>query len=163
MAEQQPPMKTLAYRQPIAPLPSWLKSALKHRGLREIAGSKHNPVIVGWLRDVGLTGAKLADETSWCAAAMNATLVEAGVKGTGRAMARSYLTWGQPLLVPRLGCVAVYSRPPDPESGHVTYWVTDLGDDDLCFGGNQANEMGFALYPRSRSLAYRWPPGALPM
>lgn len=150
---------TVSVRQPQFPLPTWLAEAKKHNGLHEIVGPKHNPQIIAWLKDVGITGALLTDETAWCAAAVNGTLKAVGIAGTGSAMARSYLTWGTSLLVPRIGCVAVYSRPPDPASGHATYWICDFGPDDLCYGGNQHNSMCFGLYPRDRNLGYRWPRG----
>lgn len=153
----------ITIRPPVALMPPWLASAMKYRGLSEIAGAKHNPQILAWLQAVGIKGALLTDETAWCAAAMHGTLADVGIKGTRSPMARSYERYGQPLVIPKLGCLAVYKRPPNPGSGHVAYWITDLGDHDLCYGGNQNNAMSFSLYPRTDWLAYRWPAGvALP-
>ena len=147
-------------RQPTQPLPPWLRNAKDLLQVREFAGTKHHPQIIAWLKDVGIKGAMLADETAWCAACANGVLKSAGIPGTGNAMARSFLGWGVPLLVPRLGCVAVYSRvtnPPNPAAGHVAFWIADFGDDDLIWGGNQGNACSFALRPRDTNLGYRWP------
>jgi uncharacterized protein (TIGR02594 family) len=144
----------------VPPLPPWLRDIRALQGIRERSGTAANhPQIVAWLKAVGLPVHLQVDETAWCAAGMHGILAAAGIKGTGRANARSYLNWGTPLLLPRVGCIAVYTRPPNPAEGHVTFWIADFGPDDLCFGANQGNACDFGLYERSRALAYRWPAG----
>ena len=147
----------LPVRLPSVALPSWLENAKELLSVHELPGTKHHPQIIEWLKGVGIKGAMLTDETAWCAACANGVLGDAGYKGTGSAMARSFLRWGIPMLKPELGCVAVYSRPPNPTSGHVAFWIADFGMDDLVWGGNQKNSCCFALYPRARNLGYRWP------
>lgn len=148
---------SITVRPPQQPLPSWLRNAKQLLAVRELAGTKHHPQILTWLKDVGIKGALLTDETAWCAACAHGVLKGAGIAGTGNPMARSYLSWGVPLLTPRLGCIAIYSSTRGPQSGHVAFWIADFGDDDLVWGGNQSNACTFALYARSTNLGYRWP------
>ena len=144
----------------VEPLPPWLRDYRNLLKIREIPGPQHHPQIVAWLKDCGLPPEMLADETAWCAAGTGGVLKAAGLKGTGRANARSYLTWGTALATPRLGCVSVYERPPNPAQGHVTFWISDFGPDQhLCFGANQQNAFSFALYPTNLHLGWRWPAG----
>lgn len=53
-----------------------------------------------------------------CAINVGAALAERGIKGTGSALAKSYLHWGQP-SEPVPGAVAVYNRGKSRNSGHV--------------------------------------------
>jgi uncharacterized protein (TIGR02594 family) len=151
----------------IVAAPPWLVTARSKTGEREIAGDKDNPFIVECLKLAGLPVGMQVDETSWCGAFVNWCMCQNGIKGPkGPAGARNWLKWGQPLAGPALGCVVVFSRPPNPSSGHVALWVgASNGPVPLiqCFGGNQNNQVGVKPYPRSRLLGYRWPVGvALP-
>jgi hypothetical protein len=54
-----------------------------------------------------------------CAVNVNAALAERGIRGTGSAMAKSFLAWGRP-TAPVPGAVAVFHRgSPKSASGHV--------------------------------------------
>src|SRR4029077_19220675 len=92
------------------PDPACIHYAKGKIGVHEIAGSQDNAYIVQILRKCGLSNQH--DETPWCSAFVNDCLDGAGIKGTGKANARSWLTWGYSLLQPRYGCVIVLSRPP---------------------------------------------------
>lgn len=134
----------------------WIKTAARHLGQHELAGaSQNNEFIVSCLADVGLP--HQPDETAWCAAFVHRALSEAGIKGTGRANARSYLSWGRVLPDPELGCVVIFARPPDPSQGHVCFFLADLGQVLVVLGGNQGNSVSVECRPRDKILGYRWP------
>ena len=82
---------------------------------------------------------------------------QAGIKGTGLANARSWLTWGAKLEKPAEGCVVVLKRGLPP-SGHVTLFAADNGDGTVkCLGGNQGDQVKYSNYPIADVLGYRWP------
>ena len=56
----------------------------------------NNPKVVAYFKDSGNPGV-MDDETAWCAAFVGAMLKRAGIKGTGKLNARSYLDWGTPV------------------------------------------------------------------
>ena len=135
--------------------PPWVDAARSVLGTHEIAGAQDNPFVVSCLAGVGLPHQH--DETAWCAAFVQWALKQTGVAGTGRANARSYLTWGVALDAPKLGAVCVFSRPPDPAHGHVAFYMGEHDGMVSVLGGNQRNAVCVADYPRSRLIAMRWP------
>ena len=46
--------------------PRILVQAVKQLGVKEIVGSKHNPVILNWARELSLDRVYNADEIPWC-------------------------------------------------------------------------------------------------
>lgn len=138
--------------------PSWYRIALAEIGVQEIAGEKDNPRIQEYLASTTL-GVGHHDEVPWCSAFANFCMKKAGNTGTGRANARSWLNWGQPLHLPKLGCIVVFSRDSaGPASGHVGFFVSRTSKKMIkVLGGNQNNRVSVADYPESRLLGYRWP------
>jgi uncharacterized protein (TIGR02594 family) len=138
-----------------SPFP-WMKHALGECGQHETRGKSHNnPRIVAYQATVG--HAK-DDETPWCSAFANWCMVQAGIRGSGRANARSWLTWGtQCPSQPTFGCVVIFSRPPKQWNGHVAFYVGSQAGKIVVLGGNQHDSVCVAPYPASRLLGYRWP------
>lgn len=134
-------------------VPPWMPFALSQLGQKEIPGEQDNVHVVEWLRDAGILHPH--DEVAWCSAFVNACVREAGLVGTGKANARSWLRWGRELEHPEFGCVVVFSRPPDVANGHVAFYVGETHDTIWTLGGNQGNRVCFAEYPRARVLSYR--------
>jgi len=140
--------------------PIWLIKALILDGeIVEKPGAEHHPWIVAALEYSGVTGEMLADETSWCASAMNYILKECGINGTGSALAEHYLEWGVSVK-PRKGGIAVFrSR----EGFHVTILVDanvsslTSGDHYKCIGGNQGNAYKISWQRASDLVDVRWP------
>lgn len=133
----------------------WLKFAKSKLGLKEIVGSKHNPEIVDWVKELG--GAWRDDETPWCA-----TFVSISLKRGERAIsdsfawAKSYLNYGTRLKSPCYGAIGVMGRAGG--GGHVTFIVGKTRDGSLvCLGGNQSNQVCLAKYPVSRFLGFVFP------
>jgi len=134
----------------------WLKEAWRAFGETERAGTRENPRIVAFFRDVGHPEV-VRDEVAWCAAYVGACLERTGIPSTRSLLARSYLKWGAALAEPRIGAIAVLSRGSDPGKGHVGFWLGETDDSVVLLGGNQRNAVSVARYPKSRLLALRWP------
>lgn len=132
--------------------PPWYKLALLERGVLEGPNTSDNPRVVAYYRDAGFPGIK-HDSVPWCAAFVGAMLRRAGVKPSGSLLARSYLTWGQSLTIPRLGCIVVLTRGRSSFLGHVTLWAGP----GLGLGGNQSDMVSKARFDPQRVIAYRWP------
>ncbi|HET9319482.1 MAG TPA: TIGR02594 family protein [Bryobacteraceae bacterium] len=136
----------------------WLEYAASEvrAGVREDTRPGHsNPRIDEYLSTVGMGD----DDTPWCSAFVNWSMMQAGIPGTGKANARSWLHWGTAIVDCRLGAVAVLSRGNNNWQGHVTFYVGDNGANLLCLGGNQGNAVCVRPYARTRLLGMRWPFG----
>lgn len=143
----------------------WHREALADLGIREAPGSANDPRVMKLFRDGGFGWVK--DETTpWCAIGLNGWLARAGVPGTSRPNARSFLEWGIRLAAPVPGCIVVISRPPVPWQGHVGIYE---GEDDThvrLLGANQNDGVARDWFPKSRLIradgglvSYRWPKG----
>ena len=118
-------------------------------------------VIQKYLKDggVGLDPKALA----WCAAAMNASLAQVGLPGTGSPAAKSFLNYGNPVSEPQHGDIVVFYRGPrNGEYGHVGY-VDRINPDGSVrvLGGNQSQGVNYTNYPADQVAGYRRIPGAV--
>lgn len=141
----------------------WMLYANEEYNQAERAGVTDNLRIVQYLGTVGLGDHH--DETPWCAAFVNWCLRQAGIRGSCRANARSFLGgWNaMSLQQPSYGCVVVLSRPPHPAHGHVAFFTGRIGGKVVLLGGNQSNRVKLSDYPVSRVLAYALPSGYAPV
>lgn len=116
---------------------------------------------VAALRDFLTTGGQNLDPATyaWCAAAVNSSLQQAGYKGTGSNMARSFLQYGDPVKEPQQGDIAVFTRGnPRGPYGHVGFFSGYNPDGSIkVLGGNQSNAINYQSYPANRLLGYRRP------
>lgn len=135
----------------------WMTIALREMGVKETPGTGNNPRVVAYLRSTSLDADMAAkDATPWCSAFVNWCVEGCGIPGSNSAAARSWLTWGQVLTVPRRGCIAVFSR---DGGGHVAFFmgISSELDQILVLGGNQGDEVSVRGYDKSRLLGYRLP------
>jgi uncharacterized protein (TIGR02594 family) len=140
-------------------MPAWLAIAKREMdtGVDEVKGAADNARIVEYHHTTTLHADD--DETPWCSSFVNWCVEQAGLRGTDSAWARSWNTWGDKISQPKKGCIVVFKRPPNPNSGHVAfYWGKD-GNRLLVLGGNQGNQVNIRGYPKDRLLSYRWPKG----
>jgi uncharacterized protein (TIGR02594 family) len=95
--------------------------------------------------------------TAWCAAFVNASLGKAGMEGTGKLNARSFLDWGQEVDEPQKGDVAVFSRgDPNGGQGHVGFFDGYNDDGTIrVLGGNQGDAVSIANYSPNALLGFR--------
>lgn len=133
----------------------WLAFAKSKLGLKEIVGSKHNPEIVDWVKELG--GAWRDDETPWCGVFVAKSL-KVGNRNVPKsfAWAKAYLNYGTRLKSPCYGCVGVMGRAGG--GGHVTFVIGKTKAGELvCLGGNQGNAVSIVKYPVSRFLGFVFP------
>lgn len=131
--------------------------AKEYLGLKEYPGAKHNPTIVQFAETVG-HGWVQDDETPWCASFVGACLAQAGLQGTGKLNARSYLGWGEEINIAdaEAGDIVVFWRgSPDSWTGHVGFYAGHGTNTVQVLGGNQGNSVSIADYPTSRLLGVR--------
>ena len=121
----------------------------------------NNPKVVAYFKDSGNPGV-MDDETAWCAAFVGAMLKRAGIKGTGKLNARSYLDWGTPVARKdaQPGDVVVFKRGNSSWQGHVAFFVKDRGALIDVLGGNQSNAVNIKGYHSAALLGTRRPPKA---
>jgi len=103
--------------------------------------------------------------TAWCAAFLNGVLGEAGIKGTGKATAQSFLQIGTKVTTPSAGDIVVFERGPKGGwQGHVGIVVAVNKDGTLeVLGGNQSSDdsgdrgvtVNVKTFSTDRVLGYR--------
>lgn len=139
--------------------PPWLYKAITYLGQSEVAGTKHNPIIVKFSQRLGLLIRD--DETPWCATFVGSCLEEACIRSTRSALALSYRNYGIELGGPVIGAIAYMTRKNKAGKiigGHVGF-VMGLRSDGaiMLLGGNQGDKVSIAAFPKSRIIGYRWP------
>lgn len=137
--------------------PIWLRIAKSYLDVEEIEGYKHNPIILGWWKRLGISISD--DETPWCAAFVGGCLEEAGLRSSRSGMARSYENWGIRLPGPAIGAVATMWRGSKASgSGHVTLVCGQSKSGQLMgLGGNQSNKVSIAAFNQDRITGYFYP------
>jgi uncharacterized protein (TIGR02594 family) len=136
--------------------PVWLGRAWLELGQQEASGDQINPHIRDFFADAGHPNVS-SDEVAWCAAFVCACLERSHLRSTRSLRARDFLGWGTALASPCLGAIAIFSRSPDPASGHVAFVIGETADTVMVLGGNQHDAVTVAALPKSRLLALRWP------
>lgn len=132
--------------------PAWLVEARKHLGLKEVKGPQHAQEILQFWKDIKRGGIK-DDETAWCAAFVGAMLERVGIRSSRFESAKSYMTWGQSMAHPEVGCLVVFPH-------HVAFVVgKDERGNILALGGNQSDEVNIRAFSTSRIAVFRWPLG----
>lgn len=135
--------------------PRHLLKALELYGTSEIVGAKHNPVIMGWAKEVGASSYYLNDETPWCGLFTAVVLKRAErpiAKDPLRAL--SWAEWGVPTQTPMLGDVLTFTR---NGGGHVGFYVFETKDYYGVLGGNQGNCVSISLIAKNRLFKARRP------
>lgn len=130
-----------------------MSAALSYYGTKEIAGKRHNPRIVRWLRAV-IPGA-YRDETPWCSAFMYAIASEVGVKLPTKTPARA-ISWksiGPHATLDQVqqGDIVVLTRKSRHAwARHVGLYVRHSKNYIWLLGGNQGDTVTITRYRRSR-------------
>jgi uncharacterized protein (TIGR02594 family) len=136
--------------------PNWMPITLGERGVRRFGPGESNPRIVEYNGCTNLVG--YDDKISWCSSFINWCFAGVGIRGTGSALARSWLEWGHALESPVYGCVVVLTRDePGGWKGHVGFYLRHDAEFVYLFGGNQLEEVRELAYPLEAVLGYRWP------
>jgi uncharacterized protein (TIGR02594 family) len=138
--------------------PKMLVEAIKHHGILEHVGKGSNPNILGWAKEVGVSGWYTDDDIPWCGLFVGVVAKRCGYPFPASKLlaAREWINWGVPVTSGRemLWDVLVFSR---DGGGHVGFYVGENEKAFLVFGGNQSNAVGFAWIAKSRLLGARRP------
>ena len=128
--------------------PKILVEAVKMLGTKEVVGKQHNPVIMGWAKELKLDKVYTADEIPWCGLAIAYAAHKAGVQVVDKPLwALSWANYGTKVTEPMLGDILTFKR---DGGGHVGIYV---GKDKECYhvlGGNQGNAMSVTRIVKSR-------------
>ena len=139
-------------------IPIWMPIAFDElkRFVTEIRGVDYDVSVVKYLESVMDLDVK-SDEVPWCAAFVNWVLKEAGVRGTGRANARSFSTWGDQSHLAMGAVVVLWRGEASGIYGHVGFHIAHDLDTVWLLGGNQQDSLNISQYPRNRIIATRLP------
>ena len=128
--------------------PKILVEVVKMLGTKEVVGKEHNPVILGWAKELGLSKVYTNDEIPWCGLAVAYAAHMAGVTVVDKPLwALSWATYGTKVTEPMLGDILTFKR---DGGGHVGIYV---GEDKDCYhvlGGNQGNAMSVTRIVKTR-------------
>lgn len=137
----------------------WMGIASNLIGTNEVPGSKSNPKILGWAKDIGgwIASFFKDDDIPWCGLFVAYVMREAGfeVKLKNPLGARNWAEFGNS-TTPRYGAIMVFSR---EGGGHVGFYVSEDDDTYHILGGNQSNTVNVTKVRKNRFLAARWPEG----
>jgi len=132
---------------------------LSYEGMVESSGLILNQKIAEFHMGVGLKN--FSKSTPWCASGLNYCLTSIGFKGTGSAVARSFLKWGVRVDNPMKGTVCVLWRDSEESwKGHVTLfhdWADFNRTKFYGLGMNQDNTVNYKVYRTDRILDFRNP------
>lgn len=132
-----------------------LKIALKEYGTWEWAGKDHNPQVLKYSKEIGLTWVK-DDETAWCSIFVNWCLMKAGLPITGQVKARSFMKYGTSTKKPELGDIVVFWRENiNGTLGHVAFYIRETKNTIYVLGGNQNQQVNISAYSKAQLLDYR--------
>jgi uncharacterized protein (TIGR02594 family) len=143
--------------------PVWLDIAEGELGTVEKRGGE-NPRILEYHATTTLKARE--DEVAWCASFVNWCMEKAGIKGTGSAAAKSWLTWGD-TSPQKYGAVCVIkqkSKGHDAATGsasgyHVAFFLKIENGRVFLLGGNQGDQVKISSFGLGsyEVCGYRWP------
>lgn len=133
--------------------PRLLVQAVKLIGTKEIVGSKHNPDILFWAKELKLSSVYNSDEIPWCGLFIAYCCHVAGLDVVSKPLwALSWANWGTSVTEPMLGDILTFKR---NGGGHVGIYV---GEDDTHYhvlGGNQGNAVSVSRIAKNRLFKAR--------
>lgn len=134
---------------------AWLQVAMQEAGVATFADGNSNPRIEEYHCSISAT--RWDDKVPWCSSFLHWCMREAGLQGTGSALARSWLDWGIPLLQPQIGCVVILWRDqPESEKGHAGLFLREDDTHVFLWGGNQLDAVREHSYLKTTVLGFRW-------
>jgi len=144
----------------------WMEIAALEKGIQEDARPGHHDArILAYHQTTTLRAT--TDEVPWCSSFVNWVMTQAGYRGTNSALAKSWLVWGQAIITPRYGAIAVIKRRgarSDVATGsstgyHVGFCIMATAAEIRLLGGNQGDAVRYSNFSLSAySLeGCRWP------
>lgn len=139
--------------------PQILVKALELIGTKEIIGSIHSNIIMGWAKDLGIEKIYTADEIAWCGLFMAIVCkranVATGITPKEALWALNWNKFGTAQKTAMLGDILTFKR---NGGGHVGIYV---GEDAACYhvlGGNQSNMVCITRIEKNRCAGIRRTP-----
>lgn len=135
-----------------------LIAMLSHYGEKEVDGTKSNPLILDFFKELGYDWVSDDSETAWCSAALSYYAKECGYWYNESLSARGWLNLPNKIVVlqPSMGDIVVFWREaPSSWKGHVALFIRKDTKYVWALGGNQNNQISIAPYPIDRVLGYR--------
>jgi uncharacterized protein (TIGR02594 family) len=144
------------------PGPIMVKRALELYNIMETPGTRNNPVIINWAKEIGgkVEDIYKADEIPWCGLFMAVVAKRANKQLPNTPLwALNWGTFGKHIDVPMLGDVLVFVRTTSDgkKAGHVGLYI---GEDDTCYhvlGGNQSDAVNIQRKEKIRLYTSRRP------
>lgn len=128
--------------------PRILVQAVKQLGVKEFVGKEHNPVILGWAKNLGLERIYTNDEIPWCGLFVAECCRAAGLEVVERPLwALNWAKYGTPVTEPMLGDVLTFKR---NGGGHVGIYVGEDSTHYHVLGGNQNNSVSVSRIAKNR-------------
>lgn len=128
--------------------PKILVQAVKQLGVKEVVGKQHNPIIIGWAKDLCLDKVYNADEIPWCGLFIAHCCHEAGLEVISKPLwALSWANWGTEVKEPMLGDVLTFKR---DGGGHVGIYVGEDATHYHVLGGNQSDSVSVSRIAKTR-------------
>ncbi len=126
-------------------------------GEKEIPGPADNKRITQYFTAVPEFKGRIKDQTPHCSAYVNWVFAQAGIVGTGSALARSFLKWGVPCGPVRGAAVIFWRGKKKSPWGHVGLVHRVLDGYVYTLGANQNDQVNISPYPLDKVLGYRFP------
>jgi len=135
----------------VIPVPKYLEIARNEIGQVEKRGGE-NPRIIEYHSTTTLKARE--DEVAWCSSFVNWCITKAGLKGTNSAAAASWLSWGQRITTPTIGCITVIkqrTKGHDSATGstsgfHVGFFLEIKEGRIFLLGGNQSDSVKISSF-----------------
>lgn len=128
--------------------PKILVEAVKHIGVKEIVGKKHNKTILEWAKALGLEKTYTNDEIPWCGLFVAYCCHAQGLQVVKHPLwALNWNKYGNVAKVPMLGDVLTFTR---NGGGHVGIYVGEDATHYHVLGGNQNNSVNVARIAKNR-------------
>jgi len=135
--------------------PRHLLKAVELFGTTEIVGPKHNPVILGWAKELGLDSVYKSDEIPWCGLFVAICILRSGREPVKDPLwALNWRKFGSVVAEPMLGDILTFTR---PEGGHVGFYVGEDATAYHVLGGNQGNQVSVVRIAKIRLTQARRP------
>lgn len=128
--------------------PRIIKHAISNYGVAEIVGKKHNAIILGWAKSLGLESVYKNDEIPWCGLVVGYWVKLSKFEVVKNPLwALNWLQFGVAVDVPMVGDVLVFSR---KGGNHVGLYWGETDKNYLVLGGNQGNKVSIIYMSKTR-------------
>ena len=136
--------------------PKMIREALALYGTIEDMSSKSNPIILGWVKEVGGDVSWYNDDSiAWCGLWMSVVAKRAGKEVPKESLrAKAWDKFGTKVSEAILGDILIFNR---NGGGHVGLYVGETTDSYYVLGGNQSDKVSITRIAKSRLYSIQRP------